>query len=73
MTERFTKPYDEVIGPDGHVAAPVDLDEILAAFDAELTTEPDLSSAVAVHTHGELGPVLTAPGEHFTGEHDLHS
>jgi hypothetical protein len=26
---------------------------------------------VAVHEHGELGPVLTKAGDHFTGEHDL--
>jgi hypothetical protein len=28
-----------------------------------------LPEGVAVHDHGELGPVLTAPGQHFTTEH----
>lgn len=27
---------------------------------------------VAVHEHGELGPMLAAPGDHFTSEHELH-
>jgi hypothetical protein len=39
----------------------------------EPLTEPsalavNLPSGVAVHEHGELGPVLAAPGDHFTTE-----
>jgi hypothetical protein len=30
-----------------------------------------LPSGVAVHEHGELGPLLTAPGDHFTSESEL--
>jgi hypothetical protein len=42
----------------------------------EPNTEPHrlaakLPSGVAVHQHGELGPVLAAPGEHFTGPSGL--
>lgn len=32
----------------------------------------DLTDRYAVHEHGELGLVLTAPGDHFTSEHELH-
>jgi hypothetical protein len=32
------------------------------------TPRPD---TVAIHDHGELGPVLAAPGEHFTTEHQI--
>lgn len=36
--------------------------------DVPVTPVPD---AVAVHEHGELGAVLTAPGDHFTSLHDF--
>lgn len=32
---------------------------------------PLFDDKVAVHEHGELGPLLTAPGDHFTSESEL--
>lgn len=32
---------------------------------------PLFDDQVAVHEHGELGPLLTAPGDHFTSESEL--
>lgn len=32
----------------------------------------DVTDQYAVREHGELGLVLTAPGDHFTTEHELH-
>lgn len=37
--------------------------------DVEATPLPE---GVAVHEHGELGPMLAAPGQRFTTEHELH-
>lgn len=33
--------------------------------------EPEPLSGVEIHNHGELGPVLTVPGQHFTGPDDI--
>jgi hypothetical protein len=36
--------------------------------DATVTSVPD---GVAIHQHGELGPMLTSPDDHFTHESDI--
>lgn len=37
----------------------------------DTVADTPLPDTVAVHDHGELGPVLAAPGQHFTTEHEL--
>jgi hypothetical protein len=32
---------------------------------------PEPLDGVEVRQHGELGPVLTVPGQHFTGPDDI--
>jgi hypothetical protein len=46
----------------------VDNRNALSAFNASPTPVPE---GVAVHTHGEMGPVLADPAHHFTSESDL--
>jgi hypothetical protein len=43
----------------------------LEPLDAPHPLAAKLPSGVAVHEHGELGAVLTAPGEHFTSESQI--
>lgn len=69
MKERFSTPHDEVIGPDG-VQEPVDIDELMDQL-AAAQPAPNIDKVVKVQTHGELGPVLTRPGDKFTSENDL--
>lgn len=42
------------------------------APELEAAEETPLPQEVAVHEHGELGPVLADPGQHFTSELQLH-
>lgn len=52
------------------LADEADLAPSTARYEASKTgAEPQ---DIAVHEHGELGPVLTEPGQHFTTEQQLH-
>lgn len=46
------------------------IDERFGSFDYGARTI-DYRKAIVVHEHGELGPVLTVKGQHFTGPNDI--
>lgn len=51
------------------LTADIDLAPAKARYEA---SEHGAEQDIAVHEHGELGPVLAEPGQHFTSELQLH-